>query len=88
MKESGITKGWFAIGLGLIVLGGVLYGAIALLGVGLLINQATIAAGATVWGVLLIPGLVGLGFLVLVAKVIVDRINSAEDDHYSKHVEK
>ncbi|MEM7329577.1 MAG: hypothetical protein AAF437_12610 [Pseudomonadota bacterium] len=87
MQESGKTKGWFAIGISLIVLGGVVYGGLVLFGIGFAINQASHEAGAPLWGVLLIPGLVGLGFLVLLAKVIVDRLNSAEDDHYSKHVD-
>ena len=88
MQETGTTKGWFAIGLGLIIAGGAIYGLLMLLGIGFAINQASIEAGAQIWPVLLIPGLVGVGFLVLLAKVIVDRMNNAEDDHYSKTVDK
>ena len=87
MRESGTTNGWFTIGIALIVIGASLYGALILLGIGFAINQASDEAGAPLWGVLLIPGLVGLGFLVLLAKVIVDRLNSAEDDHYSNNVD-
>lgn len=88
MQETGKTKGWFALGIGMIVAGGAIYGLAILFGIGFALNQASAEAGAPVWVVLLIPGLVGLGFLVLLAKVIVDRINNAEDDHYSKTVDK
>ncbi|MCR9195954.1 MAG: hypothetical protein NXH88_14550 [Hyphomonas sp.] len=88
MQESGKTQGWFAVGIGLIIAGGAIYGLLMLLGIGFAINQASAQAGAPIWAVLLIPGLVALGFLVLLAKVIVDRLNNAEDDHYSKTVDK
>lgn len=88
MQETGKTKGWFAVGIGLIVAGGAIYGLLILLGIGFAINQASAEAGAPIWAVLLIPGLVALGFLVLLAKVIVDRLNNAEDDHYAKTVDK
>jgi len=88
MQETGKTKGWFVVGIALIVLGAGIYGLLVLLGIGFAINQASAEAGAPLWAVLLIPGLVGLGFLVLLAKVIVDRLNNAEDDHYSKTVDK
>ena len=88
MLETGKTKGWFTVGIGLIVAGGAVYGLLILFGIGFAINQASADAGAPIWAVLLIPGLVALGFLVLLAKVIVDRLNNAEDDHYSKTVDK
>ena len=88
MQETGKTNGWFTIGISLIVLGAAIYGVLMLLGIGLAINQASDEVGAPLWGVLLIPGLVVLGFLVLLAKVIVDRLGNAEDDHYSKNVDK
>lgn len=88
MHESGKTRGWFAIGIGLIIVGGAIYGLLMLFGIGFAVNQASAEAGVSFWAVLLIPGLVGLGFLVLLAKVIVDRLNNPEDDHYSKTVEK
>lgn len=88
MQETGKTKGWFAIGVGLIIAGGAIYGLLMLLGIGFAIHQASAEAGAPIFVVLLIPGLVALGFLVLLAKVIVDRLNNAEDDHYSKTVDK
>ncbi|MHA7857909.1 MAG: hypothetical protein ACX94D_07470 [Henriciella sp.] len=88
MQETGTTKGWFTIGITLIVLGGAVYALGTLFGVFALIQQSEAIVGASFWAFLLIPGLVGLGFLVLLAKVIVDRLNNAEDDHYSKTVDK
>lgn len=88
MQETGRTKGWFAIGIGLIIVGAAIYGLLMLLGIGFALNQASQEAGAPILLVLLIPGLVGLGFLVLLAKVIVDRLSNTEDDHYSKTVDK
>ena len=88
MQETGRTKGWFAIGIGMIIGGAAIYGLLMLLGIGFALNQASQEAGAPIWAVLLIPGLVGLGFLVLLAKVIVDRLSNAEDDHYSRTVDK
>ncbi|MEO1304991.1 MAG: hypothetical protein AAFV37_08445 [Pseudomonadota bacterium] len=88
MQETGNTKGWFTIGLSLIVGGGAVYGLAIFLGIGVALNEASADVGTPFWAVLLIPGLVGLGFIVLLAKVIVDRLNSAEDDHYSKTVDK
>lgn len=88
MQETGKTRGWFTVGIALILLGAAVYGLLILLGVGFAVSEASAEAGAPVWLVLLIPGLVVLGFLVLVAKVIVDRLNNAEDDHYSKTVDK
>lgn len=88
MQETGRTKGWFAIGIGLIIGGGAIYGLLMLFGIGFALNQASQDAGAPILLVLLIPGLVGLGFLVLLAKVIVDRLSNPEDDHYSRTVDK
>lgn len=88
MQESGTTKGWFAVGMAFIILGAMIYGLLMVFGVGFALNQASQEAGAPFWPILLIPGLVGIGFLVLLAKVIVDRLNNAEDDHYSKTVDK
>ncbi len=88
MQETGKTRGWFTVGIALIVAGVVIYGLLILLGVSFAIREASAEAGAPIWLVLLIPGLVALGFLVLLAKVIVDRLNNAEDDHYSKTVDK
>ncbi len=88
MQETGTTKGWFAIGIGLIILGGAVYALGTIFGVFVILQESSETVGTPLWPVLLIPGLVGLGFLVLLAKVIVDRLNNAEDDHYSKTVDK
>ena len=88
MPESGNTKGWFAVGMGLIILGAVIYGILMFLGVSFAIGQAAAETGAPIFLILFIPGLVLLGFIILLAKVIVDRIGNAEDDHYSKNVDK
>mgnify|MGYP001799394772 FL=1 len=88
MQETGRTKGWFTVGIALIVLGGGIYALGTVFGLFVLIQQSEDVVGAPFWAFLLIPGLVGLGFLVLLAKVIVDRLNNAEDDHYSKTVDK
>ena len=88
MSESGNTKGWFALGMGLIILGAAIYGILMFFGLSLAMGQAASETGAPLMLVLFIPGLVLLGFVVLLAKVIVDRVGNAEDDHYSKHVDK
>lgn len=88
MAENNATKGWFVVGLGLIILGAVIYGLLMLTGIGFAIYTASAETGAPVWAMLLIPGLVALGFLILLAKTVVDRLNNAEDDHYSKTVDK
>lgn len=88
MQETGTTKGWFTFGIALIVLGGAIYALGTVFGLFVLFQQSEELVGASFWAVLLIPGLVGLGFLVLLAKVVVDRLNNAEDDHYSKTVDK
>ena len=88
MQETGNTKGWFTVGLSLIVIGGAIYALGTVFGLFVLFQQAEQAVGTPFWAVLLIPGLVVMGFIVLLAKVIVDRLNSAEDDHYSKTVDK
>jgi hypothetical protein len=88
MQETGATKGWFAVGIGLIILGGAVYVLGTFFGVLVIVQESSRAVGTPFWAVLLIPALVGLGFLVLLAKVIVDRLNNAEDDHYSKTVDK
>lgn len=88
MTENSRTRGWFAIGFGLIVAGGAIYGLLFIIGIGFAINTASEETGPAIWAVLAIPGLVILGFLVLLAKVVVDRLDNAEDDHYSKTVDK
>ncbi|MEM7492705.1 MAG: hypothetical protein AAF296_04945 [Pseudomonadota bacterium] len=88
MNESGKTSGWFIVGMGLILLGGGIYGLFMILGISMTIGAASAEAGAPLWAVMVIPGLVALGFLVLIAKVIVDRIGNEEDSYYSKHIDK
>ena len=82
------TQGWFAVGIGLIIGGGAIYGLLMILGIGFAIGEASNQTGAPSLAVLAIPGLMALGFLILLAKVIVDRLGNAEDDHYSKTVDK
>lgn len=86
MRETGTTKGWFTVGLSLIIIGGGLYFLGSVLGLQYLL-QSQAETPTEFWLVLMIPSLVALGFLVLLGKVIVDRLNSPEDDHYSKHVD-
>lgn len=88
MSDHSNTKGWFIVGMGLILLGGAIYGLFLLLGIGAAIGSATAEVGAPIWAVLAIPGLVALGFVILIAKVIVDRIGNAEDNYYSKNIDK
>jgi len=88
MNESGKTKGWFIVGMGLILLGGAIYGLFVLLGVSMAVGAATAEAGAPIWALLMIPGFVVLGFMILIAKVIVDRIGNEEDNYYSKNIDK
>ena len=82
------TKGWAAIGLGLIFAAAGLYGLLILLGVSFAIGEAASEVGAPVWAILFLPLLAGIGVLVLIAKVIVDRLTSEEDNHYSKTVDR
>lgn len=88
MNETGSTRGWFGFGLALILFGGGAYALLTLFGLQAVIVRLHAEVGNVIWPLLLIPGLVGLGFLVLLAKVIIDRLNSAEDDHYSNTVDK
>ena len=88
MSEAGATKGWFAVGFGLIALGILAYALFAIFGVSLAIGAATAETGVPVLAVIAVPGLIGLGLLILLAKVVVDRLGNAEDDHYSKTVDK
>lgn len=88
MSETGSTRGWFAVGIGLIVLGGAIYGLLILTGIGFAVGTASAETGLPIWAVLIVPGMIALGFLVLLIKVVVDRLHNDEDDHYSKTVDK
>ncbi|MEM1087034.1 MAG: hypothetical protein AAGH90_04840 [Pseudomonadota bacterium] len=88
MNENGKTKGWFMVGMGLILLGGGIYALFMVLGISMTIGAATAEVGAPIWAILFIPGLIAIGFLILIIKVIVDRIGNAEDSYYSKNVDK
>jgi len=88
LSNTSKTQGWFAVGMGLIILGGAIYGLLMLFGVGFALRAASAEIEGPLWAVLLIPGLMAFGFLILLAKVVVDRLNNAEDDHYSKNVDK
>ena len=88
------TRGWATIGFVLIGVGVVLYVGLFVLGFSAAFFQASsqvdvpgdavpaLIAAAVVFGLPL------LGVAVLIAKVIVDRLNNPEDDYYSKNVEK
>ena len=88
MSERGQTNGWFLIGMALIILGAAIYGLLTLLGISFAIGAASAETGAPLWVILIIPGLVAVGFLILVLKVIIDRLGNAEDDYYSKNIDK
>lgn len=81
------TKGWAAVGLALIIAAGAAYVILGVLGVGVAVTEASRDSGAPLYLVLLLPGMAALGFAILLAKVIVDRLNSPEDDYYSKHID-
>ncbi|MGB3624435.1 MAG: hypothetical protein WA989_01315 [Henriciella sp.] len=88
MTERGSTNILFIIGLGLIILGAGIYSLLTMLGVSFAIGEVSQETGAPVHLVLLIPGIVFLGLLLLFIKVVADRLGSKEDDHYSKTVDK
>ncbi len=77
------TNGWAGVGIGLIIVGAVIYGAVFLVAGGV----ALASAGPISWSVLVVAGPSALGFLILIAKVIVDRIDNKEDAYYSKNVD-
>ncbi|MEL7231968.1 MAG: hypothetical protein AAGJ85_05600, partial [Pseudomonadota bacterium] len=76
MTEGGKTKGWFMVGMGLILLGGGIYALFMLLGISMTIGAATAEVGAPIWAILAIPGLVALGFLVLIRSIITFAIST------------
>ncbi len=77
------TNGWAVVGIGLIIVGAVIYGAAVLVAGGVALAHA----GPLSWPVLIVGGPPALGFLILIAKVIVDRIDNKEDAYYSKNVD-
>lgn len=88
MASETRTKGWFAVGIGLVIAGFAIYALLAAFGISFAIGQAANEVGAPLFAILLIPGLVSVGFLILIAKVIVDRVGNKEDDYYSKNVDR
>jgi len=86
-KKTG-TNGLFVVGIGLIILAGAMYGILTLLGVSFAIAQVSAEAGASLWLILALPAIATIGFLMLVAKVVLDRLNSKEDDYYSRNIDK
>ncbi|MEM1035395.1 MAG: hypothetical protein AAGI14_01410 [Pseudomonadota bacterium] len=88
MNEGSKTKGWFVAGMGLILLGGGIYGLFMLLGISMTVGMAISEVDAPIWAILAIPGLIALGFLILILKVIVDRLTNEEDSYYSKNIDK
>ncbi|GGB57653.1 MULTISPECIES: hypothetical protein [Henriciella] len=88
MNERGGTNLLFVAGIGLVILGAAIYGLFVLLGIGFAVGEASQETGTPVYLILLVPGIVVLGLLLLFIKVVADRLASKEDDHYSKTVEK
>ena len=88
MSERSPTSFLFVIGIGLIVSAAVIYGLLTLLGVSFAIGQASAETGAPLYLIVVLPGLVFLGLLLLCIKVIADRLGSKEDSHYSRTVDK
>lgn len=88
MTERGGTNLLFIIGIGLIILAAAVYGLLTLLGISFAVGEASQEAGVPVFLILLIPGMVLVGFLLMVIKVVADRLGSKEDDYYSKTVDK
>ena len=80
------TKGWFTVAMVFIFTAAVLYGLLAFTGIATALGLAVAEAGPGILLLLIIPGLALIGFGILVAKVIVDRLNSKEDDYYSKNI--
>lgn len=78
------TNGWAMAGFILIGIGAAAYGLMIVLGVG----AAFVLSGPLSWPALVLFGPPLLGFIILLAKVIVDRVGNEEDDHYSKNVER
>lgn len=88
------TRGWATVGFILIGAGVALYVGLFILGFSAAFMQASSHVETSVnvtpalFLVIAVFGLPLLGVAVLIAKVIVDRLNNAEDDYYSKNVEK
>lgn len=87
MTERGSTNLLFVIGIGLIILAAAVYGVLTLLGIGAAVSDASQETGVPVFMILLVPGLVFFGFLLMVIKVVSDRLGSKDDDHYTKNVD-
>ncbi|MEQ9316536.1 MAG: hypothetical protein RLN72_11845 [Henriciella sp.] len=88
MTERGGTNILFIIGLGLVILGAGIYALLTVLGVGFAVGEVSQETGVPVHLVLLIPGIVVVGLLLLFIKVVADRLGNKEDDHYSRTVDK
>lgn len=77
------TKGWAVAGFVLIGASFAIY-ALAILVLG---GVAIFAAGPASGFVFLIIGPGAIGFAILLAKVLVDRMNSPEDDYYADNID-
>ena len=82
------TKGWAVIGFAFLIGAAAFYGLALLLGTGAVLTLAFLELGAAAILAFLVPGMMAIGFLILCAKVIIDRLSNEEDDHYSKTVER
>ncbi|MEO1028639.1 MAG: hypothetical protein AAFX02_06220 [Pseudomonadota bacterium] len=80
------TKGWFTVAMMFLIGGAIIYGLMALTGGLIFLGAAVAQAGPGVLLLLLIPGLPLIGVGILIAKVIVDRVENKEDDYYSKNI--
>ncbi len=89
-KEPSKTQGWATIGLALLAAAFGLYILTFVFGVTFAFGSTT--GGGTVVQFLMMWALMAflalLGLIILVAKVIVDRLSSREDSYYSNHVER
>ncbi|MEM5517771.1 hypothetical protein WNY37_12500 [Henriciella sp. AS95] len=88
MSERGGTNFLFIAGIALIVLGAGIYALFSVLGISFAIGEASQESGAPIFLILLVPGIVFIGMLLLFIKVVADRLASKEDDHYSRTVDK
>ena len=80
------TKGWFTVAM-VFIIGAIVINVLMMLtGAFAALAAAVAVAGPAVLLLLIIPGMALIGICILIAKVIVDRVESKEDDYYSKNI--